>query len=77
MGTPIDLLSGRVAKELGLSALLVDQINRVQYKFLMETMQGGSMSGVSLIYLGKFHKNKRYGSARRNSGGIQESSIQE
>lgn len=71
----IDLITGRVAKELGLSEILVDQINRVQYKFLVETMQSGSMSSVSMIYLGKFIKNKRYESIRRDIPRIQEPNI--
>lgn len=76
MTTPIDQVSGKVAKELGLSPILVDQINRVQFKFLLETMQSGSMSGVSHIYLGKFTKNKKYGTGKRNITGIPEPFVQ-
>ena len=77
MTTPIDLVTGRVAKELELSPLVVDQINRIQYKFLMETMQSGSMSGVSMIYVGKFIKNKRYESIKRDISRVEEPTIQE
>lgn len=75
MITPIDLITGKVAKELGLSLILVDQINRVQFKFLMEIMQSGSMSGVSHIYLGKFTKNKKYGTSKRDIPRVQESNL--
>lgn len=72
MATQIDLITGKVAKELGISELLVDQINRVQYKFLMNTIQSGDMSGMSMIYLGKFIKNKKYESDKRYISRIQE-----
>lgn len=68
-----DKISKTVAKELGLNDHQVDQINRVQWKFLMETMQSGTFDPVHLIYLGKFYKNKRYDKGRtirRNISGI-------
>lgn len=73
----IDIITGRVAKELGISEVLVDQISRVQFKFLVETMQSGSMSTVSMIYLGKFTKNKKYENKpnKRDISGIQEPNI--
>ena len=60
-----DQISERVAKQLGLSPVLVTLINRVQWKFLLNTMQSGDMEGVSLIYLGKFIKNAKYDSNRK------------
>lgn len=75
MAASIDLITGRVAKELGLSPVVVDHVCRSQYKFLVDVMQSGSMSGVSLIYLGKYVKNKRYESVRRDITGIQESTV--
>lgn len=65
-----DKVSKTVAKDLGLNEHQVDQINRVQWKFLMETMQSGTFDPVHLIYLGKWHKNRRYKDDRRNISGI-------
>ncbi len=61
----IDEVSERVAKDLGLSPVLVTQINRIQWKFLMNTMQNGEMKGVSFMYLGKFVKNAKYDNNRK------------
>lgn len=61
----INEISERVAKELGLSPVLVTQINRVQWKFLLNTMQSGEMKGVSFMYLGKFIKNAKYDENRK------------
>ncbi len=56
----IDEISKIVANKLRLSELEVTQINRSQFKFLLETMQSGEMKGVSIFYLGKFVKNAKY-----------------
>jgi len=56
----IDRISEEVAKELGLSPIQVTQINRVQWKFLMETMQSEGFDSVKIMYVGKFHKNNKF-----------------
>ena len=56
----IDKISEEVAKELGLSPIQVTQINRVQWKFLMETMQSEGFDAVKIMYVGKFHKNNKF-----------------
>ena len=56
----IDKISEEVAKELGLSSAQVTQINRVQWKFLMNIIQQPGFDAVKLIYVGKFHKNKKF-----------------
>lgn len=61
----IDELSEKVAKKLGKSPVLVTQINRVQWKFLLDIMQNGEMKGVSFMYLGKFVKNAKYDENRK------------
>jgi hypothetical protein len=66
----VDQISEQVAKELGLSPAQVSKINRVQWKFLLETMQAGDFKAVKLMYLGKWHKNKRFNEdgTRRHKG---------
>lgn len=56
----IDTISEKVAKDIGLSEYQVREINRSQWKFLLDTIQSGSFDPVHLIYIGKFHKNSRY-----------------
>jgi len=56
----IDRISEEVAKELGLSPIQVTQINRVQWKFLMETIQDEGFDSVKIMYVGKFHKNNKF-----------------
>ncbi len=58
----LDKISEKVAKDLKLSEHIVKTINRIQYKFLLETMQSGNFETVKLMYIGKYHKNKKYGS---------------
>jgi len=56
----IDAISIEVAEELGLSSDIVKTINRMQWRFLLETIQSESDSPVQLIYLGKFVRNKKF-----------------
>jgi len=56
----IDDISEKVAKELNLSEHQVKQINRVQWKFLLDRIQDGEFKAVQLMYLGKWHKNQRF-----------------
>lgn len=56
----IDSISIEVAKELGLSPDLVKTVNRMQWRFLLETIQSESNDPVQLIYLGKFVRNKKF-----------------
>lgn len=60
----IDLISEKLSKELNLSEHQVREINRVQWKFLLDTIQSGTFDPVHLIYLGKFHQNKKYNEDR-------------
>lgn len=75
----LDRLSEKIAKELKLSEAQVKTINRIQYKFLLEEMQSGDFNSVQLIYIGKYHKNKKYGSrtTRTDIRGMEEPGIQE
>jgi len=63
----IDDISEKVHKKLNkkYSIHQINQVSRIPWKFLLETMQSGKnedgkMEGVALIYLGKFIQNKRY-----------------
>lgn len=56
----IDELSSKIAKDCGVSEVQVQQINRSQWRFLLDTIQSGSFDPVTLIYLGKFYKNNKY-----------------
>jgi nucleoid DNA-binding protein len=62
----VDDISGKVAKELNLSEHQVKEINRVQWKVLLDTMQEGEFKSVQMIYLGKFHKNSRYKNQKKD-----------
>lgn len=63
----IDDISKRVHEKFDkkYSIHQINQVSRIPWKFLLETMQSGKnedgkMEGVALIYLGKFIQNKRY-----------------
>ncbi len=56
----ISELSSKIAKDIGLSEVQVEEINRVQWKFLLETIQCGAYAPVEVFYLGKFYQNERY-----------------
>lgn len=71
----IDNISEKIAKDIGLSEHKVREINRVQWKFLLDTIQSGTFDPVHIIYLGKFFKNQRYNEDRTkryttNSSGL-------
>lgn len=72
----LDRVSEKIAKELNISEHTVKTVNRIQYKFLLETMQSGSFDSVMLMYLGKYHKNKKYeNKPGRDIRGMEESDI--
>jgi len=62
----IDQISEKLCKELNLSEHQVKEINRVQWKVLLDTMQEGEFKSVQMIYLGKFHKNSRYKNQKKD-----------
>lgn len=55
----LDEISNKIAKDIGVDELLVRQINRSQWKLLVDTIRSGTFDPVNMIYLGKFIKNKR------------------
>lgn len=61
----VDDISENIAKELNLSPHKVREVNRVQWKFLLDTIQSGTFDPVHIIYLGKWHKNKRYDNPKK------------
>ena len=67
----IDDISIEVAKELGTDPYSTKIVNRIQWRFLMETMQSGTLEPVQLIYIGKFIKNKKYKDGKRYKGNLQ------
>lgn len=72
----LDRISEKIAKELNMSEHIVKTVNRIQYKFLLETMQSGTFDSVKLVYIGKYHKNKRYeNKPGRDIRGMEESDI--
>ncbi len=56
----LDKVSKIVAEELGVKPYIVERINRIQWKFLRESIQKASPEPTSLIYIGKIHTNKRW-----------------
>lgn len=48
-------ISRKVAEKLGLKFRLVDDINRFQYQFLLDTIKEGK-DNIHLMYIGKFVK---------------------
>lgn len=73
----IDEISEIVAERLGVDKEKVKRINRVQWRFLMENMQTGEFKPLSIFYIGKFIKNKRYENqaARRNLSRLQKPNL--
>ncbi len=41
-----------------ISALKVAEINRIQWKFLLNEIQSGEFNSVQIFYIGKFFKKK-------------------
>lgn len=62
----LEEISKIIAKDIGLSDLEIDRINRVQWKFLADTIQSGSFAPVEIFYLGKFYRNERYSNNKIN-----------
>ena len=56
----IENLSKRVAEKLNIPKELSEEICRSQFKFLLDNIQTTDKPTISLIYLGKFYKNKKY-----------------
>ena len=54
MKVEIDEISKIVSKKIGFKENVVKDINRSQWKFLMETMKITPAQTVKIIYLGKF-----------------------
>jgi len=54
MKVEIDEVSKIVSKRTGLKESIVKEINRSQWKFLMDTMREEPAKAVKIIYLGKF-----------------------
>lgn len=50
-------ISRKIANKLGLKFKLVDDINRFQYQFVVDTIKEAN-NNVHLIYIGKFVKKK-------------------
>ncbi len=58
----IEELSDIVAKRLKLHSNLVNEINRIQWKFLHKEIQSGEFNPVQIFYIGKFnHKLTKKG----------------
>lgn len=72
----LDDISERLAKELNVDKYKLKEINRSQWKLLMDTMQQGDLKGVKIMYIGKFSKKLRiiYGH-KRNISGVQKPNI--
>jgi len=51
----IEELSKIVSTKLGMSEHYVNEINRIQWKFLHKEIQSGDFKPVGIIYLGKFN----------------------
>lgn len=75
----IEQISRKVAKDLNMKESIVDRIHRIQYKFLYDTIQSGSLENIQLIYIGKFIKGKKYEfrKAGTNIPGMEQPNIQE
>jgi len=60
MNIVIDDINKKVAEKLNLDINIVNEINRSQFKLLMETIQNKSFKDVKLIYIGKFIVKQKY-----------------
>ncbi len=49
----IEEIHRKISKELGIKESLVEEINRIQYQFLVEEIKKGEKS-ISLIHIGKW-----------------------
>ncbi len=61
----IEDISKIVAKELNLHVSYIDEINRIQWKFLHKEMQSKQFYPVNIFYIGKFIRKKSRGENRK------------
>ena len=74
----IDEISDKLAKELNIDKYTLREVNRSQWKYLLNTMQDGKLEAVKIMYLGKFSKKLRLAhefKTRRNIPSIQKPNI--
>ena len=63
----IDEISDSLAEELNINKFKLREINRSQWKLLLDTIQNGNLESVKIMYLGKFSKkNKPIYGIKRN-----------